>query len=302
MKRIENLTTNLFNENEKKSPFAIYEGEMLKRYKVDRPTGVTITELDEEIVKLLSSHLVLTSELLFRLFNNRGLNYQKNDIQLRLKKLAHSLYVQKISFEDENGGACSSKAYILASRGIYLLNSLGIRYKLGGWLAERDIADIKRLLAVNQLIIAGKYDNIKVANIAFVEPTNEKEKASVIVRPAGIVFNENEEAICFIDGVRRNPEANDILVDKLERMTQLYNKSRKVKTNIKISDKLSVIIVAEDYCHMCEIIELFTKKRFMNRLTLYFTHDNATNISEDFLYEYTPKKERGFLAGLVACL
>lgn len=300
MKKIQNfnMNENTTTINEKKSPFSVfdYNSEYVRRHTIER-TGILISDLDREICRTLSVHLVATAELLFREFTNKGYTYTKHDIQWHLKKLSASGHVQKLSFESATG-YFSGKAYILAGRGVSLLASEGIRYRLGGYLCELDVFGYKRLLAANQLLIAGKYDNIKVANVAFVEAKNEKEKASIIVRPTAMILDDKDEVVrSFVEVVRRTPTANDDLIDKLVRIIKLY-KHRKSNTNVQISDELSVIIVAEDKAHACELADL--TKKLSKKISLCFTDDRATYESKDFLYEYCSDKPTGFFSNLIS--
>ncbi len=297
-----NMKENTTIIDEKKSPFSVfdYDSEYVRRHTVDRPTSILIVDLDREICRALSVHLVVTSELLFRLFTNKGYSYTKHEIQWHLKKLSASGFVQKLSFESATG-YFSGKGYIIAGRGVSLLASEGIRYRLGGYLSELDVFGYKRILAANQLLIAGKYDNIKVANVAFVEAKNENQKASIIVRPTAMILDDNDEVVrSFVEVARRTPTANDDLMDKLERVIKLY-KHRKSNTNIKIGDELSVIIVAEDKTHAAELADLTS--RLGKKIHLYFTYDRATYESnDDFLYEHPKKDHKGFFTIFAACL
>lgn len=307
MKRIHDYDLNTvstdLNECEvKKSPFSIYEGEFLHRYVVDNPSGIWITDLDKEICKALSTYLVLTSDLISRLLTNQGHSCEKKEIQHHLKKLTLSGYTQKIVFESDIGFS-AAKAYILAGRGIGLLNALGIRYRLGGYLAQLDHIGMKRILSSNQLLINGKYDRMQVSGIVLIEPKDEARKSAYLFRPTATCFNQDGEAYQFVDSVRRTASEAE-LSDKLERIVQVY-KQRK-NANIKICQNVSVVLVAEDYQHMCELIDQ-TYKRFGKKLNLKYTYDLAVyscSDPDDFLFEYSPeKKTAGFFAkAIAACI
>lgn len=280
----------------KVSPFSIFEGERIHRYTVDNPCGIWLTDLDKQICMALSKFLVLSSDLLYRLFTNQGLTYEKKDIQHRLQRLGHSGYVQKIGFETDCGYS-AAKAYILDRRGIGLVNSLGLRYKLGGFLAEQDNVGLKRILSSNQLLINGKYENVKVGQIILIEPKSEKEKASCLFRPTAICLNDEGEAYQFIESVRRTATAKADLCDKLERVIKVMKDKK--NANVKISKDVSIIIVAEDYRHLCELIA--TIEKFRNRLNILFTYDLAVYSSDDYLYEYCSDKRRlGFFKEIFA--
>ena len=78
-----NINENTTIIDEKKSPFSVfdYDSEYVRRHTVDRYTGILINDLAREICRALSVHLVVTSELLFRLFTNKGYSYTKHEIQ-----------------------------------------------------------------------------------------------------------------------------------------------------------------------------------------------------------------------------
>lgn len=298
MKKIHNYDiNNAQHETDiKVSPFSIFEGERIHRYTVDTPCCIWLTELDKQICIELSKFLVLSSDLLYRLFMNKGLTYEKKEIQNRLQRLGRSGYVQKIGFETDRGGYSAAKAYILLGRGVGLVNSLGIRYKLGGFLAEQDHVGLKRILSANQLLINGKYENSKVGQIVLIEPKSEKEKASCLFRPTAICLNDEGEAYQFIESVRRTTTAKADLCDKLERVIKVMKDKK--NANIKISKDVSIIIVAEDYRHLCELTK--TTEKFRNKLNILFTYDLAVYSSDDFLYEYCPDKRSGFFKEILA--
>ena len=284
---------------QKKSPFAIYDGEYVQRYTFRTYSGIMLSDIDRDICRALARYLILTSELLYREFANRGLPYTKEDVQRHLAKLARAGYTQKLSFASATGHF-AGKAHILAGRGIGWLNAaMGIRYRLGNYLAGLDVVGLKRLLACNQMLICGRYTDFKVANVALVEPRNERERASIIVRPTAICLNERNEAACFVEAVRRTPSAREDLINKLERILKLY-KSRGAHTNIPIAQDLSVVLVAESASHMCELAVL--TRKLARKLPIYFTHDQAIYESTDFLYEYCPEEPRGILPSFAACL
>lgn len=283
--------------DDKVSPFAIFEGERLNRFSVDRPCGIWLSDVDKEICKSLATYLVLSSDLIYRLLSNKGLPSEKKEIQNHLSKLARSGYVQKIGFETDTGYS-AAKAYILLGRGVGLVNSLGVRCKLGGYLAEQDHVGLKRILSSNQLLINGKYDNVKVAGIVLIEPRHECERSTCLFRPTATCFNSSGEACRFVESVRRTPTDKADLCDKLERMVKVI-KARK-NANLVISDDVNVIVVAEDYQHVCEL--MVATKGFRKKLNILFTFDLAVYSSDDFLYEYCPdKSESIFKKAFAAC-
>ena len=293
------LNAGRYEPDAKRSPFAIYNGEALRRFSVDRPTGIWLTDLDKEICKALSTYLVLTSDLLYRLFSNQGCSYEKKEIQIRLAKLSQSAYLQKLGFESDSGYS-ASKAYVLSGRGIGYLNSMGIRYRLGGYLAAQDHVGLKRILAGNQLLIAGICDSVRVSGIVMIEPKNEHERSFHLFRPTATCFNRNNEAYRFIEAVRRTTAYED-LQNKLERMVSVHK--RRSRANIRICEEISVVLVAEDYRHMCEMIAK-VHKEYGKKLNLLYTYDLAIYSStepEDALFEYSQdRSSNSFLKKLLA--
>lgn len=297
MKKFQNFIVSE-NANEKKSPFSIYEGEYVRRYMLDNPPcGIWLADIDKAICKKLSTYLVLSSELLYRAFANEGYTYEKKDIQFHLTKLARSGYVQKLGFESRSGYA-AGKAYILAGRGIGLLHSMGIRCRMGGFLAEQSHVGIKRILAANQVLIAGRYDNVHVAGVVLIEAKHEQEKSAYIFRPSATCFDSEGKAHQFVEVIRRTPTAEADLLDKLERVIQVMK--RKKHANIKIGENVSVLLVAEDHAHMDEIAAL--TRKISKKLNLLFTYDYAAYATpNDFLYT-NQTKPKGFFNALAACL
>ena len=284
---------------QKKSPFSIFENERMIRNTNDNPHGILLADIHKKICVALSVHLVITSELLYRLFQSKGLTYEKKDIQRHLSKLERAGYLTTLGFESDTG-SFSGKAYVLAGRGYSYLHSMGVCCKMGGFIAEQEVYGIKRLLSANQLIINGSYDNAKVAQVILIEPKNDKEKASSIFRPTATLFNSNGEANCFIECVRRSTDAEAELLDKLKRITKVFKKRK--NANVPISKDASVILVGEDEMHMCSLIN--TTKKYRRNLNLLFTHDLETySCGDDCLYEYCPNKHSVSLGeSLAACL
>lgn len=305
MKKIHNYELQPNEEiiSQNKSPFAVYERETAVRHLVDFPSGILIQDIHKEILKALSTYLVLTSELTLGLLSRKGFHYSKPEIQKALYKLKASAYVQAINFESDSGSKSAYKAYILSFRGIGYLNALGIRQRMGGYLASLDVTQFKKILSTNQLLIKGAYEHVQIGQIILVEPQNPKEKASFIFRPSAIALNKNGEIFEFFEAIRKNNNFKEFS-DKLERMTRVLNE--KANANIPIADSHRLVIVAEDFEHMIKIMQ--ATENFRKKMSIVYSYDYAiysspSHNAEDFLYEYEPAANRrsfGFLKKLLA--
>ena len=174
---------------------------------------------------------------------------------------------------------------------------------MSGYLATLGTPEIKKLLACNQLLIKGKFEHTQVAQIVLREPQNPQEKACHIFRPTGAILNDQGKICQFVEAVRRTPIAAQELTEKLDRMIKVL--SEKEHANVPIVDKSRLIIVAEDYQHMCDLIRIC--KPFQKQLNILYTFDLSTyqnEDSEDFLYEYltTDNRWNFFKKALAACL
>lgn len=297
-----NQAQSQYDKDEKKSPFAIYEDEYAARKVVDRPTGIITNELHKHICTALAKYLVLTSDLLKRLFNNNGLLYDKEQIQKSLRQLKQSAFIQAINFENSSGGRSSHNAYVLGFRGTGYVNALGIHLRMGNYIAACDAAQLKKILACNQLVINGNFEKIQISQIVLREPKNPQEKACHIFRPTGTILNTKGEICQFIESVRRTPTAQEDMINKIERMLKVFKE--KEYANVQITNNPRLIVIGEDYQHICELIRAC--EPFRKKLDIVYSYDLAiysSQNSEDFLYEYIAADNRWnfFRKTLAAC-
>ena len=154
MKTITTINKNFNNSQEiKTSPFATYKDEKVTRYTVDCPRGHFLNDLDKAILLCLNKYLILTSKLLEQALRNIGLeNFEQKDLQIQLKFLSQSNFVQKGEFSSPNGKS-AAKFYILGNRGRAFLNSIGETVILTNYLASLDTIGIKKVLSANQFAI-----------------------------------------------------------------------------------------------------------------------------------------------------
>lgn len=272
-----------------KSPYAIYEGERLTRTQIDRYSGILLSALDKEICAALASRLVLSSELLAR-----HLGAEKKSVQNALRRLTHAGYVAQLGFESDTGRS-AFRAYTLAGRGYSLCHGLGVSSKR--YLGGADHAAIKKLLSSNQLLLAAHAEKVNVGGVLFIKPHNEQERARVIARPSAMILSDDGKVSCLVEAVRRTPDADAALEDKLTRLFNICRSRR--ETNIPISPAAPVILIAEDKAHMASLMAATAP--FAKKMKLLYSFDGATYNGENFLYEYDQKKS-GLLSSMFSAL
>jgi hypothetical protein len=291
---------------EKKSPFAVYESEYVNRDVIDHQTGLWFTALHTDLVKAIGAYLVLTSDLCFRIFNG---DYDKAKIQRSLSQLKNAGFILGIVFHNANGGRSAHKAYVLSSRGVGYLNTLGIRCRLGNFIAGCEASQLKKILSANQFLICGRYNSsdLRIAQTVLIEPQNTNERATAIFRPSGVVLNAEGEIIEFIESVRRNKDSTLALLNKLERMVLVLK--QKDLANVRIANKTRLVLVTEDRAHMYDLM-MNVSAELRKKLHIVYSYDYAAyeayisgQGTEDFLYEYVPADRWSFFKkALAACL
>lgn len=288
MKTITTINKNFNNSQEiKTSPFATYKNEKVTRYTVDCPRGHFLNDLDKAILLCLNKYLILTSKLLEQALRNIGLeNFEQKDLQIQLKFLSQSNFVQKGEFSSPNGKS-ASKFYILGNRGRGFLNSIGETVILTNYLASLDTIGIKKILSANQFAIftSSDFNKVKTCQTIFVPDTNEEKRSNIIFRPQSLLF-ENDQTI-IVETIRQEDDWKTHALDKLHRINKVLNNKR--KTNIEITNP-SLVLICESEEHMHQVIELIANQKL--KLNILFTHDTEIyDNPKDCLYEYKPQKK-----------
>ena len=299
MKTITTLTNNInmnIDELGKTSPFATRNDESIKRFVEERPCGITLQQIDIEIVKLTGKYLILSSKLIGTLLPE----YDAATIKLHMRKLTHSNFLYKSEFCNKDGGRSSAKFYAVSTRGRGLLYNLGEHVRMTQYVAGLNTCDAKKLLSaiqygVNQSIVTTSADfDTQTAPIVLVNP-KDGERSTLMFRPQMVIYNE-DKAVEFVESVRQATKPEELL-EKLDRMIATLSKKN---LNISVADHYKTVLVCEDYDHMLATMA-YTSHRKYKSLNLVYTYDLASyNNPSDCLYEYTPKRPTGFFSNLVS--
>ena len=151
MKTITTFANNInmnIDELGKTSPFATRNDESIKRFVEERPCGITLQQIDIEIVKLTGKYLILSSKLIGTLLPE----YDAATIKLHLRKLTKSNYLYKCEFCDKDAGCSSAKWYALSTRGRGLMYNLGETVRMTQYVSNLNACDAKSCLVLFNMV------------------------------------------------------------------------------------------------------------------------------------------------------
>lgn len=281
---------NPINETaEKISPFAVVNGEYINsNITTEYGYSFPLHEEDKLILIVTNKFLLLTSALIEKILTNHGMEITQHEIQLRLRKLSNSQYLDKMEFCSENGKS-SSKFYKVGYRGRGFLKSMNIKPNHPNYIAEIDATQAKKILSSVQYLIRSNtdFDSINVCMACFVPSENENEKATEIFRSQATIQTENTSI--FVEAVRNNTSIED-LKNKLNRMNRVFMSPQ---TNIRCVNP-TLVLICENLHHMLSTMKRIRKHIHCN-FDVYYTCDTAVYEDANNLY-----RSQSFLEMLLA--
>jgi len=271
------------SKNDIRSPFAVYEGEEFQTIPIEEPRGhFNPTEIDQLIMVMTEKLLVVTTIMLKEAIENLGVGgVTQMDIQKRVKALASAGFLTKHTFETEDNRS-SYKVYKLGWRGVGYLKSIGIRPRMGEYLARCDATNIKKILAAGQYIVKQKIDidNYQMAEVIFVPATSRDAVKDRIFRTQAILQGENGSI--FLEAVRKNENWKQDLLEKMKRISAVV-RTKKYNTEIK---NPMLILLAESEEHMKEVMKLIDESFFYYPISILYSADTSVYTCPDScLYE-----------------
>lgn len=261
----------------KLSPFASYKGD---NHKINRPKRTTSkSEVDfllekghigdvEKVILFAINNLVFATSLQITTYlNKNGANIESKSVARKLTRLKEKSFIKQIEFVSENS-ISSYKAYYLGYHGIGLLRALDKKTYSQGYVSEIKTAKIKCLLASNQLITQVMEPNteFKVSKIIL----NEHIR-NCIVRPQSILTNNGKTYL--VEVIRKIENWKEEFSNKLQRYENVIENYNSV--NIKFNEKPTLILQAESYDHMIEIMNLIKERQEEVNIDIIYTYDRT---------------------------
>lgn len=275
--------------NDKKSPFAIYPNEGLKKTQLSSPaiSSVIIDDVDKVILYLLNQLLFSTSALLEIAMQNLGVDIEQKQIQKRLKYLDEREYVRSYRFVSSETYS-SGKTYTLNWRGYGYLKSAEIKPKLRQYIQDliesQDVVQIKKILSAQQFALRNEYDieDIDICKTVFVL-VKEGQTTKKIFRSQAML-SDGERTI-FLESVRRTDSNwKQEFMKKLDRIGSTLQTSKEHNITLKKADT-TLILIAEDSDHMSEIMKLVDSAYLCFPATIQYTSDPMVFNNHECVYD-----------------
>lgn len=280
----------------KTSPFAVYPGERMKIREVPCPRGVYITDVDKVILVLINKYLVLTSRLLLQAARQVDMEIEQKDLQHRLRMLTDGAYLQSSRFVNEDETYAAGVVYTLGYRGRGFLNSINVRPRLGGYVAQLDSTAVKRYLSVNQYLLqTGKAYGATEVGYTILVPEPKKDRPDKIFRAFGMVQEEGRTVI--VESLRKDA-TREYVLERLDRMNKTLSHKN---CNTQLHKNVELVLIAESNEHLKQIND-WLKGQHYGKLNIFLSTDSLTN-SQPECCLIEREKPSGFFRSLftVAC-
>ncbi|MBE6551897.1 MAG: hypothetical protein E7665_07165 [Ruminococcaceae bacterium] len=261
-----------------KSPFAIYPAEKVKVVQNNDICDTQILSYTDELVILTINEMLfatdtLLHELFLQLYPEQA---DINEISTSLNKLFAAGYLSKIELISPMEISVV-EVYKIGTQGELFLETVEKEANLLEYLNGLDAIGIKKILAALQLVISQNYSqrakSIIVSSI--VSNTNSSKKNDKIFRPVARV-NFDSETI-FIESVRRTENSIADLIAKLKRMNSVLSYPEPFDIDIKLEQKITVILITEDDSHMEELRKILDENNKKYCFNIILTNDVEIN-------------------------
>lgn len=277
-----------------KAAFAIMDGEVIENTLLPRDYSTVsdiiakIDEIDIAIIEEIARSKYLNSLQIYEMLIMRGFSIKRENLRKRILKLMRYRVIREniIKRQSSTNGLryyeIELKGYIIAmSRGVnFHAGNCYISYKKRIEQGKIDsIADVKRILAGNMIVINGLKNGLKMQRFGimesfYVENEDGMVKDGSIFRTAATI-KIDEESVLAYEVVRNNEESYEKLADKVNRYYTLLHNINYLKSNNHI-DKVypQMIICGESTEHNKKIFEFLKAKNLLREDdTLLFTED-----------------------------
>lgn len=277
----EPLNTNYsgdYTEN-KKSPFSIYPGDSHKLILPQKKTSIDevdyllsigyIGDIENAILTVIHKMYYVTSLQIYQMLILAGIDIKHQNVQYSIRKLKNKNFIKQIEFfsESDETARSSFKAYTLGYHGLGILRARGNKAKLQGYISEIPTANLKRVLAANQLLISVMQTSpftFESIPIVF----DDSNSQDIIIRPQAILQNENDSY--FVECIRKDTDWEENLCERMIRYQRVIENYETL--NIKFNKAPLMIFLAENFEHMLEIQNLTAQYTGIIKL---FTYDLA---------------------------
>ena len=259
--------------DEKKSPFAWYNGETHRQMTVDKMTSCSeaewlveqgiINNMDKAILTLINELVFSTSLQIHTFLALTGINLQLDEVKQSLVRLKKKSFIKAIEFCSTTGKS-AFKVYCLGYHGINLIKAQGKKL-LGAtrFINEKPSSEIKKQLATNQLLsqLLLRYGG------AFQNSTLFQTKQAFLWTST---FMDKTGKVYFIESVRRCSEWQQQIKqikEKANRCASIIDSYRNLDTPLPYRPTL--LIAAEDAQHVLELQSVIKTTRLRKKDVLY---------------------------------
>lgn len=254
------------------SPFMAYMDDRFSFIPPENPRTIPLTDIQKAIILCINELMLCTGVTLFRFLCEIGLTADNNTVQKQLKILVTNSYVSKFEFVSEGGGKSAAKAYTVGHKGRGFLMNLNKQTCNVGFIQSLDSVHAKKYLAAAQFVAfsASATDCFCIAQPIFVPSPNGK--SNKIFRSNAMIQSPDGKETAFVEAIRQNVGWQSEMVEKIDRIDDVVNSSKKL--NVSIGENKFVILIAESLAHMKNIMSILRTKRY-RCFTLLFTYDTA---------------------------
>lgn len=264
-----------YTEN-KKSPFSIYPGDSHKLILPQKKTSIDevdylldigyIGDIENAILTVIHKMYYVTSLQICQMLILAGIDIKQQNVQYSIRKLKNKNFIKQIEFfsEEDETVKSSFKAYTLGYHGLGILRARGNKAKVQGYISEIPTANLKRVLATNQLLISIMQTSpftFESIPIIF----DDSNSQDIIIRPQAILQNGNDTY--FVECTRKEADWQASLCERMVRYQRVIENYETL--NIEFSKAPSMIFLAEDYEHMLEIHRLTAEYTDIIKLYTY---------------------------------
>lgn len=270
-------------ELEKKSPFAVCEGETFEQVSVDGAHYVDLTDFQSEIIKSINQFLVMTRLQVTQSLLYKGFTTEPEIVSRQLKYLMKNGYIDGFNFKD-NEGNIKTRFYMVGRKGGGWLASVKEPRRLHGYLQQCTLVQIKKILSANQAVFSLGLINEGNCISSKIIKNNQEYHAELLFR-AGTIVQGNGRNI-MLESVRKISGYEEELYEKLKRINKTIHSQ---KSEVLPSQDNSIIIVSEDREMMEYLIKLFERKHY-KEFSVFITYDRLlVSEEEDKLFQIRKK-------------
>lgn len=286
------MKLNIFHAALCRSPFAALPGERLSVQYVPHPQDIRPGRLERQIIRAVNWMLAATPALIHRFLAQTARPAPtKREVRQALTSLTRSGCLTRLVFLSSHGEKTQS-VYMLGERGTALIRADGSTPNQPDYAAGLDAIGVKRTLSTLRFLLAGQH-TAAARSVELSPVIAETGRAGSILR--GHLFRPNAivdftDKTMLVESVRRYGPCEEPLLPKLKRIDATLRDSKYL--NVPLHRQTELVLICEDFAHMCAAAEAVRTARLHLCCRLVFTNDNDIARSPDnCLYPFsTPRR------------